>query len=69
MKSPDQHRGILYMLIASFCFAFTGACARYLRDDINPIELVLFRNLIGIGFIFFLCGKDRPFNRVVNLHC
>ena len=41
------------MLIASFCFALTGACARWLRDDINPIELVLFRNLIGVIFIFY----------------
>ncbi|MBC7884118.1 MAG: DMT family transporter [Saprospiraceae bacterium] len=49
----NQHRGILYMFIASFCFAFTGACARYLRDDINPIELVLFRNLIGVVFMIW----------------
>ncbi len=41
------------MLIASFCFALTGACARWLRDDINPVELVLFRNLIGVVFIVF----------------
>jgi drug/metabolite transporter (DMT)-like permease len=40
------------MLVASFCFALTGACARWLRDDFHPIELVLFRNLIGVGFIF-----------------
>jgi drug/metabolite transporter (DMT)-like permease len=51
MIDVSQRKGIFYMLIASFCFAFTGACARYLRDDINPIELVLFRNLIGVLFI------------------
>ena len=53
MSLTGQSRGILFMLVASFCFALTGACARYLRDDINPIELVLFRNLIGVGFILY----------------
>ena len=47
----DYRKGIGYMLIASFCFALTGACARALRDVINPIELVLFRNLFGVVFI------------------
>lgn len=41
------------MLLASFSFALTGACARYLRNDINPIQLVLFRNIIGVGFIMW----------------
>ena len=57
MGSLSQNRGILYMLIASFCFALTGACARYLRNDINPIELVLFRNIIGVVFILYSIRK------------
>lgn len=48
------------MLIASFSFALTGACARYLRDDINPIQLVLFRNLFGVGFILFSIWNRMP---------
>lgn len=51
--NDDLQRGIMYMVIASFSFALTGACARYLRSDINPIELVLFRNIIGAGFIVY----------------
>lgn len=51
--TSNQTKGILYMLTASFCFALTGACARWLRDDINPVELVLFRNIIGVVFIFY----------------
>lgn len=46
-----QQRGIMYMLLASFFFALTGACARYLRDELPAIELVLFRNVIGVVFI------------------
>lgn len=53
LDPTDIRKGIGYMVIASFCFALTGACARYLRDDINPIELVLFRNLIGVVFIYY----------------
>lgn len=45
--------GVAYMLGASFFFALTGACARYLRDDFSPIELVLFRNFIGVVFILY----------------
>jgi len=51
MDGSGLKRGIWYMLMASFSFALTGACARYLRNDINPIELVLFRNIIGVCFI------------------
>lgn len=53
MQNTALGKGIWYMLIASFSFALTGACARYLRNDINPIQLVLFRNLIGVGFILW----------------
>jgi drug/metabolite transporter (DMT)-like permease len=51
VNQDELKKGIIFMLMASFAFALTGACARYLRDDINPIQLVLFRNLIGVGFI------------------
>jgi len=57
MSNITQNRSILCMLIASFCFALTGACARYLRNDINPIELVLFRNIIGVIFILYSMRK------------
>ncbi|MBK8625730.1 MAG: DMT family transporter [Saprospiraceae bacterium] len=53
MKEVALRKGLWYMLVASFSFALTGACARYLRNDINPIQLVLFRNVIGVGFIFW----------------
>lgn len=47
------------MLIASFCFALTGAFARILKDDISNVEMVLYRNLIGVFFIF-LSIRKRP---------
>lgn len=51
MKIENLKQGIIYMLIASFCFALVGACTRILRDDISSVEIVFFRNLIGVLFI------------------
>jgi drug/metabolite transporter (DMT)-like permease len=41
------------MLIASFCFALTGAFASYFSRTINPIQLVLYRNIVGVFFIAY----------------
>jgi drug/metabolite transporter (DMT)-like permease len=51
MLSENLQRGILYMVIASFCFALTGACTRLLGGEISSVELVFFRNVVGVGFI------------------
>lgn len=51
MSPQDLKKGIISMLIASFCFSLVGACTRILGKDINTIELVFFRNLIGVVFI------------------
>ena len=51
MQDQDLRKGVLLMLAASFLFAVVGACARYLRDDFSTVQLVFFRNLIGIVFI------------------
>ena len=48
------------MLVAAFCFALTGACTRMLRHDVGPIELVFFRNLIGIPFILYALWSNPP---------
>lgn len=39
------------MTLASFCFALTGAAARKLGDHLPAVELVLFRNLLGVIFV------------------
>jgi drug/metabolite transporter (DMT)-like permease len=51
MKNQDLKQGIMFMLIASFSFAVVGACTRILRDSISSVEIVFFRNLIGVVFI------------------
>lgn len=64
MALDTKHtRGIAYMLGASFFFALTGACARYMRSDFSPIELVFFRNLIGVVFILLLIWR-KPIKQI-----
>jgi drug/metabolite transporter (DMT)-like permease len=48
------------MFIASFCFAFTGAVVRYLRDDFTPTQLVFYRNIIGVIYILYTLWKNPP---------
>lgn len=50
------------MIFASFCFALTGAAARVLGNRLGAVELVLFRNLIGVVFILFSVWK-RPISQ------
>ena len=48
-----SHLGIFYMLFACFMFAVTGAFAKYLSKDMPSIEVVFFRNLIGLFIVIY----------------
>lgn len=39
------------MLVAAFSFSVSGACTRILGQHLSSVELVLFRNIIGVVFI------------------
>ena len=58
MKTQNLRQGIIFMLIASFSFALVGACTRILRDSISSVEIVFFRNLIGVLFIAYSVYKQ-----------
>lgn len=51
MTAENLKKGIISMLIASFSFAVVGASTRVLGSAISTVELVFFRNLIGVVFI------------------
>jgi drug/metabolite transporter (DMT)-like permease len=59
MNNQNLRQGIIFMLIASFSFAMVGACTRILRDSISSVEIVFFRNVIGVVFIGYSVFK-RP---------
>jgi drug/metabolite transporter (DMT)-like permease len=63
MKTQNLRQGIIFMLIASFSFALVGACTRILRDSISSVEIVFFRNLIGVLFIAYSVYK-RPLKQL-----
>lgn len=44
----DLDLGVKYMLFASFCFALVGAMAKVLSQDMDSLEVVFFRNIIGV---------------------
>ena len=45
-------RGILYMLLAALGFSVMGAAAKLLKDSFNAGQLVFYRNIIGLAFLF-----------------
>lgn len=46
-----RYRGILFMLISSFSFSWMGAFTKYLGHDFSSIQLVFFRNILGVTLI------------------
>ncbi len=48
--NPD-YAGVFYMLIASFAFALMGLFAKILGRDFDNVEVVFFRNFLGLGII------------------
>lgn len=55
-----KNQGIVYMLIAAFCFSISGACTKIIGTRLGSIELVLFRNSIGVLFILWSIFKKPP---------
>lgn len=49
------------MLIACFCFSLMGAASKLLANQVSSVEIVLFRNLIGLVFILIAIYKHRNF--------
>lgn len=47
----DINIGVWYMLFASFCFAIMGAMAKELSTQMDSLEVVFFRNIIGVILI------------------
>lgn len=45
------------MLIASLLFAGTGALSKILSNELSSIEIVFFRNIIGLGLIIWMIYK------------
>jgi drug/metabolite transporter (DMT)-like permease len=59
----DLKLAIQYMLLASFLFAGMGAFVKILSDSMSSVEIVFFRNAIGLVIILVSIYKS-PLNQV-----
>ncbi|MGH2267372.1 DMT family transporter [Campylobacter taeniopygiae] len=60
MRKLIRHNlGIYFMLLACLDFTLMGACAKILSKEISSIEIMFFRNIIGIVFLLWLLKKSK----------
>ncbi|OPX27341.1 MAG: EamA family transporter [Campylobacteraceae bacterium 4484_166] len=50
-------QAVYYMLFSSFLFAFTGGFAKLLTQHISSVEVVFFRNIVGVIIISYAIYK------------
>lgn len=53
-------RGILFMLFGAFISALSGALTKMLADDMPALEIVFFRNIIGVIIILYALKHTVP---------
>ncbi len=61
--SKELNRGVFYMLISSVCLAIMASFAKILATNLPTIEIVFFRNVIGVILIFLTFYK-KPLTQV-----
>jgi drug/metabolite transporter (DMT)-like permease len=56
----SKESGIMYMLASALISALNGALTKILADDMSAMEIVFFRNLIGIFLILYALKHTPP---------
>ncbi|WP_229215114.1 DMT family transporter [Dyadobacter bucti] len=51
ISAQSSQKGILLMLGAAFFFSLTSAISKWLGKDFHIVQLVFFRNIVGVVFI------------------
>ncbi|HEV7351326.1 DMT family transporter [Telluribacter sp.] len=51
LPADVSRKGILYMLGAVVCFGIVGALAKWLSRDFDTVQIVFFRNVVGVVFV------------------
>lgn len=59
LRIVKHHLGVYFMVLACLDFAFVGACAKLLSAELPSIEIMFFRNIIGVFFMLFLIRRIR----------
>ncbi len=58
LKTIDH--GILFMLLSALISALNGAVAKVLSEDMSALEIVFYRNLIGVLIILYTLKHTAP---------
>jgi drug/metabolite transporter (DMT)-like permease len=61
-------RGVLFMLASALIGALNGAVTKLLSEDMNPIEIVFYRNLLGVIIILYSLNKIKISIDTTKLH-
>lgn len=61
-------KGILFMLLSAFFGALNGAVAKILSESMDPIELVFYRNLLGVIIILYSLKRIPVSLNISKLH-
>lgn len=65
-KSVDK--GVLFMLLSALISALNGAVAKLLSETMDPIEVVFYRNLLGVLIILYSIKKFKVKIDTSKLH-
>ena len=52
--------GVLYMLAGALISAMNGALTKILADEMSALEIVFFRNLLGVALILYALKHTAP---------
>jgi len=61
-------RGILFMLLSALISALNGAVAKILSEDLSALEIVFYRNLIGVALVLYTLKHTAPTLKGGKLH-
>lgn len=61
-------KGVLYMLLAALISALNGAVTKILTEDLTALEVVFFRNLLGVLIIVYALKHTPPILTRGKLH-
>lgn len=66
LKLIDQ--GILFMLLNALLSALNGAVAKVLSESMDPVEMVFYRNILGVAIILYSLKKVPVVINTSKLH-
>lgn len=59
LRVIKHNLGIYFMILACLDFSLLGACAKILSKELSSIEIMFFRNIIGVIFLLYMMKKNK----------